>query len=98
MPSRATPQVWASPALTWVKVPAGDSLAREGVVPQQARVPSVRTPQLCSNPALTWVKVPAGGLACPKSLYPQQARVPSRLHPAAMRVLVQQEGALRSPG
>ena len=46
MASVLSPQVWVSPALTEVKVPAGGVARPKPLCPQQATVASVRTPQV----------------------------------------------------
>ena len=46
MPSLCSPQVWESPALTWVKVPGGGVAWPKKLYPQQATVPSLFSPQV----------------------------------------------------
>ena len=76
-----TPQVYANPALTETKEPAGGVALPRPLLPQQATEPSLLTPQVCSFPALTETKEPAGGVAWPSSSEPQQTTEPSLLTP-----------------
>jgi hypothetical protein len=46
VPSVFTPQVWASPALTWVKVPAGAVFSPELFWLQQTTDPPILMPQV----------------------------------------------------
>ena len=79
--SALTPQLWAPPAETELKVPPGGLDWPLPLAPQQARVPFVLTAQLCDSPAEMAMKVPVGGLDWPFPFAPQQLRVPSCLMP-----------------
>src|SRR6185295_12025662 len=58
------PQVWLSPLLTAVKVPAGGVACPSVSSPQQATVPSVLIPQVCWPPASTLpATAPTGAVA-----------------------------------
>jgi len=76
VPSVLTPQLWASPAETEVKVPLA-TVDPPDELPQQSTQPSLRTPQAFSSPAEMAMNVPLGGVAWPALLRPQHARAPS---------------------
>ena len=75
-PSRLTPQVWYSPALTEVNSPPGGLAS-----PQHWTAPSSLSPQVWPLPALTEANFPLGGVAMPRQLRPQHWTEPSRCTP-----------------
>ena len=62
-PSLLTPQVFAYPAMTEMKEPAGVVAWPSSLLPPQATEPLLLTPQVWFPPALTESKEPAGVVA-----------------------------------
>ena len=75
------PQLWESPALTVLKLPACASVSPNQLEPQQTTVSLLRIPQLWppipGPPTLTVLKLPVGAVVCPCEFFPQQRTVSS---------------------